>query len=267
MRVLQLTDCHVVTDRTQVKSGVNAADALTSVVTAAAAGPAIDLVVLTGDLVDDEARSSYEWVRQNVERIGAPIVAIGGNHDGSGLRDVFPFPPSATVQPAPVTSAQRAFSLVTDRWRLLFLDSRLVTDIVGGEVDAPQLAFIEAELQRDARPTVAFVHHPPAPTGVTWIDAHGVVGPALTPVVRRHRDALRAIFFGHVHSEIAIEMGGVMALSCPATARAFGDGAYLPIKDDLRPLYGGARVIDLLDDGQLRSRTFYSARRQSARAS
>lgn len=258
MRILQLTDCHLVADRSREKNGVVVAQSLSNLVRCLARGESIDLVVLTGDLADDGKADTYRWLQDEVRSLGAPMVALFGNHDADALREVFPFPADAFVQEPSNQTRQRAFAIDAHGWRVVFCDSRLDDDdAVGGDLHPHQLAFLDRTLGASEQPALAFVHHPPGRTGQGWVDAYGVIGDAFAEVVRRHSYRLRGIFFGHVHGEMAFDVGGVWSMSCPSTAFAFGDGDYLPTKDATRPLQSGARLIDL-DEQTVRTRTLYA---------
>lgn len=258
MRIVQLTDCHLTADRTREKNGVVVATSLSTLLGRLRRGPAIDLVILTGDLADDGKPETYKWLRQEAETLGAPVLALNGNHDTDALREVFPFPAGAQLQSPSAQTRQRAYAIDLEGWRLLLCDSRLDDETaVGGDIHPEQLAFLDTSLSRASGPALAFVHHPPGRTGQTWVDEYGVIGRGFAEVVGRHRQRLRGVFFGHVHGEMAFDVGGVWTMSCPSTGFAYGDGEYLPTKDSTRPLQGGARLIDVEGD-RIQTRTFYA---------
>ena len=44
-----------------------------------------DLVIATGDIVQDESRAGYELFRTALEPFGVPVISIPGNHDDPNL--------------------------------------------------------------------------------------------------------------------------------------------------------------------------------------
>jgi Icc protein len=44
-----------------------------------------DVIVATGDIVQDESRAGYERFRRSLEPLGVPVLSIPGNHDDPKL--------------------------------------------------------------------------------------------------------------------------------------------------------------------------------------
>jgi 3',5'-cyclic AMP phosphodiesterase CpdA len=139
------------------------------------------------------------------------------------------------------------------QYRFIVLDS-LVEGEVGGALDATQLAWLETTLaSAPSRPTIVFVHHPPAPTGIDWLDAHVIAnGAAFLAVLARHRQ-VRRVFFGHVHMALHVTAHGVQCTSVPSTCYQFGDLMMTPKILAGPPGYG----VVVLRDEQVSSRVTY----------
>ena len=98
------------------------------------------------------------------------------------------------------------------------------------------------------------MHHPPGPTTISWVDAHGVIGPDFATAIAASPGVLRRIYFGHVHAVVDLEVAGVIAQSCPSTSYLFGDEDYRAVAPvDGAPTLG-YRIIDLGPEAQVHSR-------------
>ena len=97
-----------------------------------------DAVLVSGDLADNAADEEYEFVRESLALIGAPVYVVAGNHDDrDALRRHFDVPGPLG---APVQYAADLGSL-----RLVVLDSTRPGEDPG-ELDAARLAWLDAEL-------------------------------------------------------------------------------------------------------------------------
>ena len=86
--VLQISDTHL---RNEANATVVDDPDAAVVASIEAVGPMrVDLVLLTGDLADDGSIGALGRLRDIVDRVAAPVLAIGGNHDEIGnVRTVF----------------------------------------------------------------------------------------------------------------------------------------------------------------------------------
>src|SRR3954468_6021576 len=171
-----------------------------------------DAVLVSGDLADNAADAEYEVVAGQVARLGAPVFVLPGNHDDrDALRRHFDVPGEAG---SPVQYAVDLGPL-----RLVVVDStRPGAD--PGELDAPRLAWLDAELgAAPDRLTLLAMHHPPIPTGSAAWDAIGLPVAdrlALGAVLERHPQ-VRRVVAGHVHRTIASDLAGCAVLTAPST--------------------------------------------------
>ena len=85
LRILHLSDTHLVGDGTLHYGVVDTTAALDRVLARAAALTRLDLVVCSGDLSDDGSPASYRLLRERVEAFaaarGAEVAYVMGNHD------------------------------------------------------------------------------------------------------------------------------------------------------------------------------------------
>lgn len=212
--LVHLSDLHFLEDPAASQHGVHSAEIFERAIPLInAVGP--DLIVAGGDLTSDEKPASYRRARSGFARLHAPVHAIPGNHDDRSVyRSVFH--PDGPPSPDPLYRA-----VDHGPWRLALLDSHLPGE-VSGQMDAAQLAWLDADLAfHPERPIFAFVHHPPLPIGVKWLDRLGLLnGQDLLRVVGRHPQ-VRAVFFGHVHQPRIWRHRGIVFASVPALAFQF----------------------------------------------
>lgn len=175
--------------------------------------PQPDVVIATGDLVDNGTIAEYEMLRQLLAPLKAPLYLAMGNHDDrAAFRDVFgtlPYLPKSGVL---------HYVIEDYPLRLVVLDT-LVAGASYGELDSDRLAWLEAQLEagRD-RPTMIFMHHPPFVTGLPGMDRLRCRGSeALAAIVCRHPQIQR-IACGHLHRSIQTLWAGTLGSIAPSVA-------------------------------------------------
>jgi 3',5'-cyclic AMP phosphodiesterase CpdA len=245
---IQLSDTHIVADTRQEFHGVNTYATLSRAIAQVNdLDPPPAFVIITGDLINDDDPQSYGVLQQLTDQLRVPTYFTLGNHD---LRQ--PFRQVCLGEQQPGTMPYY-YTFDKAQYRFIVLDS-LVEGEVGGALDVTQLDWLETTLATaPTRPTIVFVHHPPAPTGIDWLDAHVITnGAALLAVLARHRQ-VRRVFFGHVHTALHITAHGVQCTSVPATCYQFGDLMVTPKVFAGPPGYG----VVVLRDEQVSSRVTY----------
>ncbi|TDO08641.1 MULTISPECIES: phosphodiesterase [Halomonas] len=232
MRLVQLTDCHLQADpaaRARTGTPLRQLEAVIAAVNRER--PA--LVLVTGDVSDDETAASYRLAEQALSRLEAPWYWLPGNHDQPTLM-------------AECRALHKELDL--GHWRALLLDTH-VSGRLGGALGEAALSALDERLAADRRPTLLAMHHPPLPVGSAWLDAIGLAdGEAFWRVVAPHRQ-VRAVLFGHVHQAFhgahALGDGEVPAYGCPATSDQFLPGASSFALDEAS--CPGYRLIELRD--------------------
>lgn len=171
-----------------------------------------DAVLVSGDLADHAADDEYDFVRDMLARLDAPVYVLPGNHDDRDtLRRHFDLP-------GPIgTPVQYAVDL--GPLRLVVLDSTRPGED-RGELDRQRLTWLDAELAAEPdRTTLVAMHHPPLSTGIEAWDEIGLPVSdrgALGKVLERHPQ-VRRVVAGHVHRTIAAELAGRAVLAIPST--------------------------------------------------
>jgi 3',5'-cyclic-AMP phosphodiesterase len=234
MIIAQISDFHIRAGGKPLGGHVDTARALERCVAhLGALVPAPDVVLATGDLVDDESDAAYGLLLDILSPLKMPVLPIPGNHDGRAalLR--------AFARHAHVGGCGDRVRYLADDWpvRLIALDT-LVPGATHGALDSDDVAWLGARLaEAPQRPTLVFLHHPPFATGMPAMDALGlrVGAAALGDVVARHPQVER-IVAGHVHRSIQTRWRGTLASTAPSTAHQ--------IVLDLRPDAVGAYTFE-----------------------
>ncbi|MBD2231646.1 phosphodiesterase [Phormidium tenue] len=186
--------------------------------------PQPDLVVATGDLVQQGTLADYQQLRAMLANLRAPIYLMPGNHDqGTNLRQVF-------ADHHYLANSLDHLSYVVDGYpiRLIMLDNTLPGE-KSGRLDAQRLAWLEAQLVRAPEaPTLIFMHHPPFTTGIPWMDRRWLDGrDALAALIAQHGQVER-VSCGHLHRVMYRRWAGTIASTQPSLAHQ----GYLDLQPD-----------------------------------
>lgn len=183
-----------------------------------------DALVVTGDITDRSDPREYAVARSLLSRLDMPVYLLPGNHDGSEemRREMAGFPGlDETVD------GKICYSADIGNVRLIVLDTHLSGSPCGalGEM---QLAWLDARLREDGRPTLIALHHPPALSGIRHMDAIGLTdADALAEVVTPHAHVERFLC-GHLHRPIIASFAGRIMTLAPST----GHQVVLDLRED-----------------------------------
>jgi 3',5'-cyclic-AMP phosphodiesterase len=215
MLIAQLSDFHVrppgqlfadiVDTRAMLAAAVDAVLALS---------PRPDAVLVSGDLTNDGEPEAYAAIRPQLARLPMPVYAIPGNHDDR--EGMLALDGVAELGPG---NGFRQYSAELGGLRLIALDS-LVPGEAHGAICAERLAWLVDDLDKSGeQPVLLMVHHPPAKTGIRFMDDIGLVAtPELEAVVRAHGQRIQRIVCGHVHRSIFYRWLGVPVSVAPGVA-------------------------------------------------
>ncbi|MEQ8704251.1 MAG: metallophosphoesterase [Phaeodactylibacter sp.] len=177
MRIVQLTDLHVGLEDEDTY-GVNVRQNFLRILDKAKAQDP-DLLVVSGDLCyrDGDARI-YQWIKSHLDQSGLPYEVMSGNHDDPALL-------AQTFGREDLLKGRELYFSRSYAGRtILFLDTTTY------EISATQLQWLEASLKAIDGPALVFMHHPPLPSGVPFMD---------TKHSLRNMSAVQKVFFQHPH--------------------------------------------------------------------
>ncbi|MFM8936308.1 MAG: metallophosphoesterase [Vulcanococcus sp.] len=251
MRVLQLSDPHLLADPLGCCRGRQSLACLQQGWHQALAqlAQAPDLLLISGDLCQDESWGGYVQLRRWLEHAAPdlPVALLPGNHDHLPLLRAA-LGRRAWIAPAAVPLGP---------WRLLLLSSHR-PGAVEGWLEPRQLAWLEEELARAAGPLLVALHHPPVPLGGgSFLDAIGLQQPAALLNRLLACPQVRGVVFGHIHQhwQGQLQRSGVGAplplWGCPSTLAAFTAVQPCPLG---RPDWPGGRWLQLEAGGGLSTR-------------
>lgn len=194
--------------------------------------PLPDMVVASGDLVDEGNSAEYARLRELLAPLPMPVYLMPGNHDNrSMLRAGF-----ADHDYLPQQDAL-CYALEYQALRLVMLDT-VVPGRDGGALGTQQLEWLAMTLESEPRkPTLIFMHHPPIATGIRHMDQIALAeadAARLGSVISRHRQVER-IACGHLHRCVEARWCGTVVGVCPSAAFQSAHGL---AKDGFEPSPG-----------------------------
>jgi Icc protein len=210
-RLAQISDTHVRAD----DDGAAAAQLRRAL--AQAQAYRADVILLTGDLVNDERADEYALLAEAIADPPAPLYLMPGNHDDrAGIRDAFA---RHTYLPR-----EGALSFVIDEFpiRIVCVDDTVPGETHGllGREGADWLD--EALSAGPARPTIVALHHPPFLTHDLLFDKIGLLdGGLFGSVIARHRHVVRVIC-GHHHRYAVGQSAHAPVIVAPSTSWTYG---------------------------------------------
>lgn len=225
MLIAQISDLHILEDGRLLGGLVDTAAFLRQCVSALnRLDPRPDLVIASGDLVDEGSPAEYRTLAGILADLEIPFRPLPGNHDGRpALRQAFPDLPWASDPETQGEQAPLCYHMEEGGLDIICLDSS-VPGKPHGALDPWQLHWLERTLDASAqggpdRPCLLFVHHPPWSTGMKGMDRIGLIEgqEELAALVRRH-PRIRRLCCGHVHRHAQLLWAGTLGVTAPSTA-------------------------------------------------
>ncbi len=178
--------------------------------------PRPDLVILSGDLVDEGTQTEYAVARDLLAGIVQPLLLIPGNHDDrENLRQTF-----ADHAYLPKAGPMHFVADQHGPVRVIGLDVT-VPGQHHGDIDDDVVGWLENALAREPeRPTMIMMHQPPFESGIPYIDAYLCRrGNRLAATLARF-PAVERVVCGHIHRFMQLRFGGTMLCTAPSTTTA-----------------------------------------------
>ncbi len=239
--VLQITDMHLFSNPEQTLLGVNTDASFNAVVdhiNEHHADP--DVILLTGDLSQDETMPAYERIADKLKRFHCPKYWIPGNHDDSDyINKVFGR-----------HNIQSQKHVIIDNWQFILLDSKKLNAVEGHLTDDQFILMEDALGSYPEHHAMIFMHHQPLPVGSRWLDNLMLTNAdAFWDAIDPFHN-IRAVICGHVHQEHEARRGNVMFYSTPSTCFQFTRNSD-PF--GVEPLMPGYRAIEIFSDGSFKT--------------
>ena len=214
MLIAQISDLHLRSAGALYQGVVDSnADFARCVAALNALDPQPDVILLTGDLVDEGQPAEYETACSLLAKLNAPVFAIPGNHDEwrafrAALAAHDYLPPAGPFH-----------YVIADRGpvRIIALDVT-VPGKHHGDIDEAAALWLDHALAAEPdRPTLLMMHQPPFATGIPYLDPYGCRnGQRLAAIVSRY-PAIERILCGHVHRAMQLRFAGTLLCTAPST--------------------------------------------------
>ncbi|MFK0569707.1 3',5'-cyclic-AMP phosphodiesterase [Endozoicomonas sp.] len=238
IRVLQITDPHLFADASATLMGINTSATLDAVLAKVHSDfQAIECLLVTGDLTQDDSEASYRHLTEKLSTLKAPGYWLCGNHDQPGLM--------TAVNPSAMKK-----QVLLGKWQILLLNTRVDGEVFGYLSDS-ELALLDSYLaQEPDKHCLLALHHHPAPINSQWMDSSMLKNPDDLALTLSQHSNVRGIIHGHVHQARDYEFCGLPVMATPSTCVQFAPESDEFLADTRQP---GFRVLDLMPDGQIES--------------
>lgn len=213
-RLLHITDPHLFSNFEGKLLEVNTLASFSVVVNQIAqTSDDFDLVIATGDLIQDNHIDGYHHFAQITEKLNSPIVWLEGNHDS---------------QPAMAEVLEKYDHIFPDKqillgehWQILMLNTQ-VEGQAYGELSIEQLEWLAQKLhQYPERFSLIALHHNILPTHSKWLDQHSLKNADQLAEVLRQSDKVKGIVHGHIHQQVDAIWQGIPIFATPSTCIQF----------------------------------------------
>lgn len=236
--VAQITDTHLFAEVEPKVFGVQTYSSLQAVVEklkTLQVQP--DILLLTGDLSQDETSQSYDRIVEAIAPLNIPAYWLPGNHDNLPIME--------QILQHPPINGTKSFS--SGGWNFLLISS-LIPGCVHGEISLQSLDWLESQLSQVTElPTLVALHHPPCLINSEWMDRINLRNNEEFLAVVDRYPQIKLVVFGHIHQEFAMVRHGVRYLGSPSTCVQFQpQSKEFTIDKQAR---SGFRLINLFPDG------------------
>lgn len=237
LRILHLSDTHLLGDAAARHNGIDTTAALERVLARAAEVEGIGLVVASGDLAEDGSVAAYEKLHERIETFaaarGAATAYAMGNHDlPGGFEQVL---------------GARDGVLEVGGFRVIRLD----TSVPGagyGELFPEQFAWLAEQLATPAaHGSIVVMHHAPVPAWSALLHALELQGADAVLSALGAGD-VRLVLSGHYHHSVATRAGGIPVVVAPGVTNT--TDALAPAGRERAAAGSGFAVTDLPEAGE-----------------
>lgn len=263
IRVLQITDLHLKADASALWRGRNVQHSLDAVLKLANEDThwPPDLILVTGDIVDDETPEGYQRTYQRLakllrDRLGdkaksTRIAYIPGNHDD----------PEILSESCEALGIEGCGSFELPNWQIIQLDSTLPNNC-DGELGNQQLDMLKLALNNSQQAHILItLHHPLVNLASQWMDEMRVkdadaffeIVTGFNALSDHSGRSIEAVIWGHAHQQTDLEKSGIRLLGAPAA----GPVQFTVGSDEFaidESLAAGLRWLTLYPDGNIETR-------------
>jgi 3',5'-cyclic AMP phosphodiesterase CpdA len=198
MKIIHLSDTHILDDRNKTLKGINPAINLEKALQSIEKNHNdAEFIVITGDLVESPSKKAYEIFYEIIKKSTIPVYPLIGNHDD---RELF-----LKFFPAFQSDRFAQYFFVTDNLAFVFLDTNVKNQIFGKLCDK-RLEWLENILQKNRDKNLfIFMHHHPIEVGMYKMDNEYDLKNKneFFNLINKFNN-VKHISFGHVHRIIQV---------------------------------------------------------------
>ncbi len=237
IRILQITDLHLLSRRDSTLLGVDTSRSCEAVLRQALARQQPDLLLLSGDLAQEAVQMTYRRLKSMLGKYyRGDLLILPGNHD---MTD-----PMAETMLATEDFQQ-------GNWAVMGLDTHLDNQIPGHVTEQERTGFLQRLEACDAPYVLVAGHHPLLEVGTAWLDVQRIDNGELMLGNLTSDSRIKAYVFGHIHQHYEGLAGDLKLLGTPSTCFQFAKGADNFTVSQESP---GYREIVLTPDGDIETR-------------
>ena len=207
--ILHITDTHLFADEDGALLGIKSNASFLSVINEIKRGNRkYDLIVATGDFVQDGSKKSYARFAEQIKQFNTPCVWLAGNHDNfSYMQEVF----------SNYQLAENKVVSLGDNWLIVHLNSQVVGQACG-LLPQSELQFLEKTLLAHTDKNVmVFLHHHPINSGCHWLDEHILKNSNELEKIVKKFPSIKGLGWGHIHQQQDHVWHNCHAFSTPST--------------------------------------------------
>ena len=254
VRVVQITDLHLTTDSGSKLYDVDTGFTLGRVISRInqlTVQP--DIVIATGDLVEDPSRAAYIRLRGYLFKLNCPVYVLPGNHDHTDnmrkwlINDGIHFDTRSSI----------------GKWEFVFVNSQVVGKDHGC-VSVDELAVLERNCSAcGEKPILVSIHHTPdltCPCSGCQLENSA----ELIEVLSRYEN-VKGVIAGHTHLERQSRISPFPIFTTPSTfahvthdqSGKWKDHEDFWMSHELNIHKQGFRSLDLMPDGEITSQVYW----------
>ncbi|WP_026348785.1 metallophosphoesterase [Psychrobacter lutiphocae] len=222
INILQLTDLHLYLDTSTTTSGINNHQSFVACLNQALnEDRRCDLILLTGDLVNEVDTIIYDRVFALLQQTGIPFACLAGNHDVTDeIDNGMSFEQRQFVAHNADPRLLSRHRIALNNWQLLLLDSS-VPGKVYGSLGNKNLQWLRQTLANCHNPVMIAMHHHLLPMSSAWINAHITQDSSDFWALIKQFPQVKAVLTGHVHQNFESSKQGVAVYATPSTSYQF----------------------------------------------
>jgi len=245
IKIIQITDTHIMDDGASSFNDFDTSASLLRIIKKINKNEFdADLILLTGDLVHEATKSSYQKLADHLSILTIPLLCLPGNHDDPDLMKY--------VMGA--NGCDTGKILKIGQWLIILLNTCVVGEH-SGELSDSEQAFLRETLESNTNShCLIALHHHPVSINSTWMDSMPLINAEEFLNIIDKFSHVRGIIWGHIHQEFEMVRNNVMLLGSPSTCLQFKPKSHVFAVDEKPPAY---RKIELQTNGILKTEVVY----------